>query len=327
MLQRPKLQHSGARIRSRYLGFTLIELLVVIAIIAVLIALLLPAVQQAREAARRTQCKNNLKQIGLALHNYNSTYNRFPNAKIFDPNNTQGQAWILGNSLSWRVMILPYCDQAPLYNTINMSEWIEQRTGTGTIAAVRGKVLPAFICPTDPTEPLLNGYAGSNYAGMVADGKATVNPPAQQTCGGATNAPWHGDNSGGLAYRGNKLAQFVDGTSNTLLVGEVFRGKSFYNLCASSDLTGQRCYKWYEESGSCGADTGRPPNNKIRDEVDWQDENTSGQTGSRPVSSKHVGGAQVLLADGSVRFASENVDINIWKAAGSTNGGEPGVDF
>lgn len=326
MLLRPTLRH-GTRIRSRYLGFTLIELLVVIAIIAVLIALLLPAVQQAREAARRTQCKNNLKQLGLALHNYNATYNRFPNAKIFDPTNTQGQAWILGNSLSWRVMILPYCDQAPLYNTINFSEWIEQRTGTGTIAAVRAKVIPGFICPTDPNDPVFQGYAGSNYAGLCADGKAAPNPPAQQTCGSAGQLPNHGDNSGGMAYRGNKLSQFVDGTSNTLLVGEVFRGKSFYNLCGTTDLTNQRCYKWYEESGSCGADTARPPNNKIRDEVDWQDENTAGESGSRPVSSKHVGGAQVLMADGAVKFASENVDVLVWRAAGSTAGGEPGVDF
>jgi len=315
-----------SRMRHHRHGFTLIELLVVIAIIAVLIALLLPAVQQAREAARRTQCKNNLKQIGLALHNYNSTYNRFPNAKIFDPSATQCQGWIMGNSLSWRVMILPYTDSAPLYNSINMSEWVECRTGTGTISAVRGTIIPAFFCPTDPTDQILNGYAGSNYAGMVADGKGTPNPPVQNS-GCVGGGVWHGDNTGGLAYRGNKISQIVDGTSNTLLVGEVFRGKSFYNLCAGSDLTGQRCFKWYEESGSCGADTGRPPNSKIRDEVDWQDENTSGQSGPRPVSSKHVGGAQVLMADGAVRFASENVDVIVWRGAGSANGGETGVDF
>src|SRR5713101_2624318 len=103
----------------RKLGFTLIELLVVIAIIAVLVALLLPAVQQAREAARRSQCKNNLKQIGLALHNYHEMAQMFPPSKIFGPTSCNG--WIRGNSLSWRVMILPQMDQAPLFNTINFS--------------------------------------------------------------------------------------------------------------------------------------------------------------------------------------------------------------
>src|SRR6476469_1828653 len=94
-------------------AFTLIELLVVIAIIGVLVSLLLPAVQQAREAARRTQCKNNLKQIGLALHNYESTYNRLP------PGNFGGIAGCKDDGLAWSFSILPYIDQAPLYNKID----------------------------------------------------------------------------------------------------------------------------------------------------------------------------------------------------------------
>ena len=115
---------------TRYLGFTLIELLVVIAIIAVLIALLLPAVQQAREAARRTQCKNNLKQMGLALHNYHSTASIFPSAKVFDTNKSQCQGWIYGNSMSWRVMILPYIDQGPLraIRSTSMNGFLAERS-------------------------------------------------------------------------------------------------------------------------------------------------------------------------------------------------------
>lgn len=335
----PVRQRSGPY-RARYLGFTLIELLVVIAIIAVLIALLLPAVQQAREAARRTQCKNNLKQIGLALHNYSSTYNQmFPPAKIFDSNVSQCQSWIRGNSLSWRVMILPFNDNAPLYNGINFSEWIQCRTfSPSTIDPIRARVIPAYICPSDPNEPVFNNggnQGGTNYAGLVASGfnptplgsgNPSPNPPVQQSCGGS-NLVWHGDRSGGLGYAGTKLAQITDGTSNTILSGEVFRGKSFYNLCAGQDFTGFRCHKWYEESGWCGADTSRTPNNPLRDEVDWTDETTVGQSGSRPVSSAHTGGAHVLMADGAVKFASNNVDSIVWRGAGSARGNEAGVDF
>ena len=245
-------------------GFTLIELLVVIAIIAVLIALLLPAVQQAREAARRTQCRNNLKQIGLALHNYHDALGRFPQAKVYDPNLTQCQSWISGNGLSWRVLILPYIDQAPMYNGINFSEWIECRTlSPSTIDPIRKRVLPAYFCPSDPTAPVTGGtHAGSNYAGMVASGKGAVNPPAQSGCGGTGFS--HGDQTGALAFQGRKIAEITDGTSNTALAGEVFRGKSFWNLCAGSDVTGQRCHRWYEESGWCGADTSRGPNSGFR---------------------------------------------------------------
>lgn len=312
-------------------GFTLIELLVVIAIIAVLIALLLPAVQQAREAARRSQCKNNLKQIGLALHNYENTFRMFPPAKIFSVNDSQCQSWIYGNSLSWRVMILPYVDQAPMYNQINMNEWIECRTGTGSLNQFKGKVLPAYYCPTDPTNQMISGQAGSNYAGLVASGKNAVYPPAQGSCGGSLT--WHGDNTGALAFQGRRIAEIADGTSNTIIAGEVFRGKSFFNLCANADQTGPasgagRCFRWYEESGWCGADTSRGPNNTLRDEVDWTDENTSGQSGSRPVSSAHTGGAHVLMADGAVKFASNNVDAqNVWRAAGSANGSDIATDF
>jgi prepilin-type N-terminal cleavage/methylation domain-containing protein len=312
--------------RSRRLAFTLIELLVVIAIIAVLIALLLPAVQQARESARRTQCKNHLKQVGLALHNYHDTHNRFPQAKVFDPNMTQCQTWISGNGLSWRVMILPFTDQAPLYSTVDFNEWVECRTLTGTInGAFRKKVIPAYICPSDPTDSVVADQGGSNYAALASDGRGAPIPPVQSTCG-ATGLS-HGDNTGALSYNGRRIAEIIDGTSNTILVGEVFRGKAFWNLCGNYDQVGTRCHRWYEESGWCGVDTARGPNNPIRDEIDWNDTDYWSIGGARPVSSAHTGGAHVLLTDGTVRFASDSVDLRTWRALGSARGGETVSDW
>ncbi len=305
----------------RLCGFTLIELLVVIAIIAVLVALLLPAVQQAREAARRAQCKNNLKQIGLALMTYEETYKLFPQAKVYDPNLTQCQSWISGNGLSWRVMILPFVDRVTLYEGINFSEWIECRVFTpSTINPIRDKVISGYFCPSDPTQQVNGGHAGTNYAGMTASGAGHPNPPTSSGCGASGFS--HGDQTGGMAYQGRRLAEITDGQSNTALVGEVFRGKSFFNLCAGSDVTGQRCHRWYEESGWCGADTSRPPNSPIRDEIDWNDTDYWSMGGGRPVSSAHVGGCHILLADGAVKFVSDNVDLLTLRALGSAKGGE-----
>jgi prepilin-type N-terminal cleavage/methylation domain-containing protein len=129
-------------------GFTLIELLVVIAIIAILIALLLPAVQQAREAARRTQCRNNLKQLGLALHNYHDNFNQYPNSHYGNNENLPG-AW---RGFSAQAMILPYIDQAPLYNGFNFSLRVDEApnwpTATAPFIGAMAK-LPAYRCPTD----------------------------------------------------------------------------------------------------------------------------------------------------------------------------------
>ena len=312
---------SQRRRAMRLCGFTLIELLVVIAIIAVLVALLLPAVQQAREAARRSQCRNNLKQCGLALMAYEETYKMLPQAKVFDPNVTQCQTWIAGNGLSWRVMILPYVDQLTLYEGINFSEWIECRVLTpSTIDPIRNKIIPGYFCPSDPTVKVTGVHAGANYAGMTASGAGHPNPPTSSGCGASGFS--HGDNTGALSFRGTRLAEITDGQSNTALVGEVFRGKSFYNTCANSDVTGTRCHRWYEESGWCGADTSRPPNSEIRDEIDWNDTDYWSMGGGRPISSSHVGGSHICLADGAVKFISDNIDLLTWRAVGSAKGGE-----
>jgi len=136
-------------------GFTLIELLVVIAIIAILIALLLPAVQQAREAARRSQCKNNMKQIGLALHNYHGTHRIFPSIRMLDLKQYAGSCtagWQRPGGFSWRVMLLPFLDQGTIYNQINWDDHLIGTScgGTNSFAVADKTVLPAFLCPSDP---------------------------------------------------------------------------------------------------------------------------------------------------------------------------------
>jgi prepilin-type N-terminal cleavage/methylation domain-containing protein/prepilin-type processing-associated H-X9-DG protein len=323
----------------RRLGFTLIELLVVIAIIAVLVALLLPAVQQAREAARRSQCKNNLKQIGLALHNYLEMAQYFPPSKIFSNGDTQCQGWIKGNSLSWRVLLLPQLDQTPLYNTINFSEWIQCRTGTGSFNQARTTTIPLLICPSDNNPAITvhnqNGDVGTNYGGMNSGGgtgsgpggNGCVYPPVQQTAG--QECPNHGDNTGGMAFKGRRIAELIDGASNTVMVGEVYRGKAFQRIEGGPvNQTGDRCRKWIEESGWCGVDGSRTPNNKLIDDIDWTDETTNGEVGGRPISSLHTGGAQVLMGDGSVRFISDSVDGLLWRATCTAAGREPKIiDF
>lgn len=227
----------------RRLGFTLIELLVVIAIIAVLIALLLPAVQQAREAARRTQCKNNLKQIGLALHNYHDSYNRLPPGFIFDPN--RGQAQYAKNMWGWGTMILPMLEQATLYNQCNFNQGFLggfTASGADTISTspptdLHGPELtplPAFKCPSDRGLPqtFYRGITGSGsgsralggastYVGVNGNVMAVINAGPPVTYSDFT-APAMLTSQGG-AFGGNSkvgLRDMSDGSSNCLVVGE-----------------------------------------------------------------------------------------------------------
>ena len=318
-------------------GFTLIELLVVIAIIAILIALLLPAVQQAREAARRTQCRNNLHNIGLALHNYHDVFDMFPPAAI-EGAATCAQGWIRGNRLSWRVMILPYVDQAPLYNTINFSDWLHGSCRwspqAGNIDLMRGTVLDVYLCPSDPTDKILGTDAGTNYAGMYATGRVSGNctggsPPSYDTSttpptdnsalpgslcarhGGNRGTGVRANNDGGFPIPGAPVTNMKDGSSNTIMVAEVFRGKNFFATSPGSQMNGQRCRRWIAVSGHCGADASRAPNDPRDDQVDWADDHRWESSGPRPMSSTHEGGAFVLVGDGGVRFMNENVDLTV----------------
>ena len=327
-------------------AFTLIELLVVIAIIAILVALLLPAVQQAREAARRAQCKSNLKQIGVALHNYHEVHSRLPQGKVVRGSSMPGcPGWINGSGFSWRVMILPFIDAAPLYD-----ENVDDTTGLSNcgifapgaaqrLALIRGN-MPAYLCPSDET--IIGADKPTNYAGI-----------------GGNHFQSHrftsvdGKREGMLSYRGSKFRDVVDGMSNTAMVGEVYRSVLFNRYSGGPvNITGQRCRWWAAESGCCHADTWYSPNvahpglahnrnqtppqngaandqaclgqgpGACAEQVSWTDDLNTNQDGARGVSSAHVGGAHVLFGDGAVHFVNDALDLNVWRAAGSMRGSE-----
>lgn len=281
-------------------AFTLIELLVVIAIIAILISLLLPAVQQAREAARRTQCKNNLKQLGLALHNYHDSHTGFAPGWI-DQNQSVAANW------GWSVYLMPAMEQGNMYQQLQVGE-IHLSDALDSVIHLRLMTtpLPGFRCPSDTApsvnvrNPLLStlgtsqSVASSNYVGANGGGDWTYDGNLQGSFGRNSHA---------------KIRDFTDGTSNTIMVGErawelqlVGGGKDPCNAAAvygvSADPTAgthtQRTTmaKGLHGMNQTGPDTTVSPVVPIC---------------ARSFSSLHAGGAQFLLADGSVRFVSENI--------------------
>lgn len=283
-------------------GFTLIELLVVIAIIAILIALLLPAVQQAREAARRSTCKNNLKQIGLAVHNYHDVHGCFP---MNAPNvtGTNGFSWIAG--------ILPYIDQAPLYNQINFNlTLIEDSTGSPTNRDVLNNPLATLLCPSDPTTSVRSDLANT-WAWPVS---TTAQPKsAGVTCySGTMGIGWDDNPPTGLferlPARALKFRDVTDGTSNVVMIGE--RSQSWSPWAAWGGTNGV----WINATYAI---------NSIVKEVGYVP-NIQEIGGARyGASSWHVGGAHFVLADGSVRFLSENMDHTLYGQFSQFNDGLP----
>ncbi len=287
-------------------GFTLIELLVVIAIIAILIALLLPAVQQAREAARRTQCKNNLKQIGLALHNYHDTHLCFPPGQI---RGYVGGAVNLeyGNGASWGTMILPYMDQAPLYNKLNLNFGITQaQSGSPNNALVTSLgAIPGTLCPSDSERPPFRSVHSSATPNYVSRAPATsyfgtIGP--YNTWGDSTSPRLSGGFFTIDPGPKSTIAAFQDGTSNTIAVGEqtyrVWTGGLWLGLSNNSNDPSNPsndsacCQDWFLHWGLY------PITNKY----------TAGMLHTNlRFGSDHAGGAQFLMADGSVRFISENI--------------------
>jgi prepilin-type N-terminal cleavage/methylation domain-containing protein/prepilin-type processing-associated H-X9-DG protein len=313
------------RVRVRRDAFTLIELLVVIAIIAILIGLLLPAVQKVREAAARMKCSNNLKQLGIALHAYHDTNGRFPHATYnyidsvgFTPapyNNTQDRR-------CWAHDIMPYIEQDNLYT------WFDNfmKTGQSALAfpGLDTVVVKTFMCPSDPTSPKTHTYWG----GLT--GQATQGFSGNYVlCGGNSyfnvNSYLDSANLNGMFYAlsRTKMTDVTDGTSNTAMSSE---------LILSPDTNGHDIRgRYFNPSHSgCIFSTRLPPNNLVPDQFDWCQATPVPRAPCVWVSnpmwvsarSYHTNGVNVGLADGSIRFVSNGVDIVAWQAIGSRNGGE-----
>jgi len=339
-----------SRLQSRRRAFTLIELLVVIAIIAILIALLVPAVQKVREAAARTQCINNLKNLGLAQHSYHDVNKKFPR----NYKQVGGNAW---EAISANYWILPYIEQGPLYQQgqSNMSNWGWMY---GTLMNTR---LAVFVCPSAPPAP----QRGSNPNGW--DGPGTN----YAWCTGSTvETVWAGARFNGIiSYQSDtKMAHATDGLSNTILAAEILSGSNasgsagkfpydvFYtnnglfnavankNFATAAELTaignaaktassGLRSnngsmWGWYA-AGHSTFNTAAPPN--------WSLPTAGGDccpggahdwgVGLIPARSMHTGGVNAVIGDGTVRFIQNNIDLLTWQRLGSCNDGNPVGDF
>lgn len=297
-------------------GFTIIELLVVISIIAILIALLLPAVQQAREAARRVACKNNLKQIGLALHNYESTYRLLPPGYIhrFGPSGSSARR-ANHAGLAWGAMLLPYLEQGDLYRTIdpNVPVWDDVNL------VPRETHLPVMLCPSDTyssigfvireeTSTRIEQYAASTYAANWGPSTDAIN---------LDDTPRR---SRGVFYRNSntRVRDVVDGLSNTLAIGERTNGP------IPTDGPVGSGHEFFENAWFAAA-------REITDYADDHGHMVLFETQFRPnqpggddkgISAPHQGMAQFLLCDGSVRAISANVNADIYNALGTINGGE-----
>ncbi len=335
------------RSRRWWPAFTLVELLVVIAIIGILIALLLPAVQAAREAARRSQCTNNLKQYGLALHNYHDVYKMFPPAGTATANyQARGcdEPWdwsCPGPGISWQVRILPFAEQGALWNAVaSQGDRTMTRYHDVLVNGQPARLIqvPYARCPSDGSPGQDANWAQTNYSGNLG---SQATPSANPACQPYLTAGVHYQNPGGTSGHGNDtdqvpgwggrrvicgmfgrlginitLADVTDGTANTLFVGEI--------LPMCNDHGGG----WwsYNGMGSAHASTSVPINEfttcvnskKITFPGCEAQSNWNLSWGFR---SMHPGGAQFVLVDGSARFISETINYQTYQRLGSRNDG------
>jgi prepilin-type N-terminal cleavage/methylation domain-containing protein/prepilin-type processing-associated H-X9-DG protein len=337
-------------------AFTLVELLVVIAIIAVLIGLLVPAVQKVREAAARTQCTNNLKQLGLAMHNYHATFGHLPPA--FKGQVPPAYAGFPAYFFSWSALaeLNPYLEQTPIYNRMDLNQPIYVPPNFNISPANQfaiQQIIPLFLCPSDKGLPVSVAYGEpvigpTNYAVCVGTGTTFDGPPY--------GSPWNSDGMF-MAKVGLRLTDVTDGTSNTAMMSESVLGDGPENAtghmpkvsnavqtvyaytgfgtplnpgtCAAAsqwNVSNRRGFMWATGEMRCGSyNHFYTPNAGMYDCV--TNDTTPGEgvftaVAFRAARSWHTGGVNVLFGDGGVRFVNQSISLTTWRAMATRAGND-----
>ncbi|MEW4491102.1 DUF1559 domain-containing protein [Thalassoglobus sp. JC818] len=343
-------------------GFTLIELLVVIAIIAILIALLLPAVQQAREAARRLQCKSHLKQLGIAMHNYHDVHSRLPPNLI--PGGRPGSGGYIGYSRgNWGVMayLTPFLEQSAVFGLLNLESSTYQNVdgawiipdGNNRLAAAT--LVPLYLCPSDSSQKVsmnwgvTEGIGPTNYCANMGTG---IDP-----AGVNHGSPYDADGVF-FADSGIRISQIRDGSSNTAAMSESLLGTGpmvsgssappgseqevYRNLQFGQSITDVTCaaattynsadprqFSWYSGEIRCASYNHYYSPNSSNYDCVANGPASLGYiaSGWKAARSRHSGGVNLLLCDGSARFISDSIDMGIWRSLATRSGGEVVGEF